>query len=135
MNIFGDTLDAPDRVFNLCAELRSRRKRRIAQPIMAYHPFFGGVSNCPRFQLSHRPKRVLDSRVHFLEEILRKFHPADVERKIKIAIAQEISLETLPERRRSHCSEIRWLTNIKRHKCVNSNVSLQIRQPSRLTSM
>src|SRR5262245_2009876 len=105
MNIFGETFDAPDRVFDLCAELRSRRKRRIAQPVMAYHPFFGGVSNCPRFQLSHRPKRLLDLRLHFLEEIVRKFYPADVERNIEIAVVQEISLETLPERRRSHdCS-------------------------------
>ena len=105
MNIFGETFDAPDGVFNFCAELWSRRKRRIAEPVMAYHPFFGGVSNCPRFQLSHRPKRLLDFGVHFLEEILRKFHPADVERKIEIAVVQKVLLETLPERRRSHdCS-------------------------------
>ena len=40
--------------------------------------------------------------LHFPEEILRKSHPADVERKIEIAVVQKISLETLPERRRSH---------------------------------
>ena len=102
---------------------------------MTHHAVFGGIGDCARFQLPHRRERLLDFRLHFLEKILRKFHPADVERKIKIAVAQEISLKTLPQRRRSHCSEIRWLTNIKRHKCVNSNVSLQIRQPSRLTSM
>src|SRR5207244_3584343 len=99
MNIFGEAFDAPDGVFNFCAELRGRRKRRIAEPVMAYHPFFGGISDCPRFQLSHRRKRLLDFRVHFLEEILRKFHPADVERKIEIAVVQQLLLERMTGRR------------------------------------
>ncbi len=40
--------------------------------------------------------------IHFFEEILRKFHPADIERKTKITVIQKISLEPLPLRGRSH---------------------------------
>ncbi len=59
---------------------------------MTNHPFFSGIGDRSRFQFSHRGKRLADLRLHFLEEILRKFQPADVERKIKIAVVQKISL-------------------------------------------
>ena len=64
---------------------------------MTDHPFFRWISNRSRFQFSHRCKRLTDLRLHFLEEIRRKFQPTDVERKIKIAVVQKISLEALPE--------------------------------------
>ena len=98
MNIFGEFFDALDVLFNFRANFRSRRKRRIAEPVMTHHPVFGGISDRSRFQFSHRRERLLDFRLHFLEKILRKFQPADVERKIKIAVVQKISLEALPKR-------------------------------------
>ena len=98
MDIFGESFDAVDGALNFCAKFWSRRKRRIAEPVMTHHAVFGGISDCPRFQLSHCRKRLLDLRLHSLEEILWKFHPADIERKTKIAVVQKISLEALPER-------------------------------------
>src|SRR6476620_5056290 len=98
MNVFGESFDAFYGVFNFFPNLRSRRKPGIAEPIMANHSLFGGISDCARFQFPHRGKRLVDLRLHFLEKTLRKFHPADVEGEIEIAVVQEISLETLPER-------------------------------------
>ena len=98
MNIFGEFFYAVNRAFNFFPNFRSWRERRMAKPVMTNHSVFSGISDCPRFQLSHCCKRLLDLRLRSLEKILRKFHPADVERKIQIAIVQEISLETLPER-------------------------------------
>src|SRR6266446_9507124 len=118
MNIFGEFFEAVDGVFNFFPNLRSRRKPGIAEPIMANHSLFGGISDCPRFQLPHRGKRLVDLRLRSLEKILRKFHPADVEREIEIAIVQKISLETLPERRRSHdaANRSQWRRSMMRQE-------------------
>jgi len=40
---------------------------------------------------------VLDSRAHFLEQIIRKFHPADVDGKTELTVLREISLKSLPQ--------------------------------------
>ena len=64
---------------------------------MTDHSLFCRISDCPRLQFLHRRKRLLDPRLHLLEQILRKFHAADVEGKTELAIFQEISLESLPE--------------------------------------
>jgi hypothetical protein len=56
-----------------------------------------GISDCSSLQFPHRCKRMLDLRTHFLEQIVRKFHPADVERETELTIFQEISLKSLPE--------------------------------------
>jgi hypothetical protein len=64
---------------------------------MTNHSVLCGISDCPRFQFPHRRKRMLDLRPHFLEQIVRKFHPADVERKAELTMFQEISLKSLPE--------------------------------------
>ena len=37
---------------------------------------------------------LLDPRLHLLEEIIRKTHPADIDRKTEIVVAQKIFLET-----------------------------------------
>ena len=39
----------------------------------------------------------IDIGLHFFEEVVREFHPADVERKTKVAVIQEVLLKTLPE--------------------------------------
>ena len=64
---------------------------------MTNHSVFCRISDCSRLQFPHRRKRMLDLRLHFLEQIIRKFHPADVERKTELTIFQEISLKSLPE--------------------------------------
>jgi hypothetical protein len=37
------------------------------------------------------PRRLFDSRLHLLSEISRKFHTANVDRKIEIGVAQKYS--------------------------------------------
>jgi hypothetical protein len=64
---------------------------------MPNHSLLGGISNCPNLQRSHRRKRFIDLRLHFLEEIIRELHPTDVERETKIAVVQKMLLKTLPE--------------------------------------
>ena len=98
VNIFGEFFNAVHGLFNFLSNFCGWRTRRIAEPVMTNHPFFSGIGDRSRFQFSHGRKRLTDLRLHFLEEIGRKFQPADVERKIKIAIVQEILLEALPER-------------------------------------
>ena len=39
----------------------------------------------------------IDIGLHFFEEIVREFHPTDVEGKTKVAVMQEVPLKTLPE--------------------------------------
>ena len=90
MNIFGESFDALDRVFNFFPNVSSWRKRGIPKPVMANHPFFCWVCDRSRFQFQHRPKRLVDLRLHFLEKIVREFHPADIERKTKITVIQKI---------------------------------------------
>jgi hypothetical protein len=57
---------------------------------------------------------MLDFGPHFLDQIVREFHPADVERKTKLTIFQEISLKSLPEGRGSHQnSEMKFDCGVK----------------------
>ncbi len=94
MNIFGECFDAPDRVLDFRPDFRCRRKRRIPQPVMTDHSVLYGINDCSRLQFSHRRKRM---RPHFPEQVVRKFHSADVEREAEFTIFQEISLKSLPE--------------------------------------
>ena len=64
---------------------------------MADHAFFIWICDYTRFQPSHGRECFFDSWLHFLEKIVRKFHPADVDGKIEIVIANKIVLEPLPE--------------------------------------
>jgi hypothetical protein len=64
---------------------------------MANHAFLIGIGDRSRFELFHRRKCLFDPRLHFLEEIVRKSHPADIDGKIEIAVVQKILLKTLPE--------------------------------------
>ncbi len=73
--------------FDLGAQLRIWRERRLAQPVMADHSFFIGIRDSARFQVAHRGKRLVDPRSHLVEEIVRKFHPADVDRETEIVVA------------------------------------------------
>src|SRR5207249_6318086 len=98
VNIRRKPFDMLDRFFDLCANFRVWRERRLAQPVMTDHAFLSRIGDCSALQLSHGRKRFLNLRLHFLEEIVRKIHPADVERKIEIAAVQKILLEALPER-------------------------------------
>src|SRR5204863_9097303 len=98
VTIGGECLDAVDGLFTVRATFGSWRKRRTPEPVMTDHPFFRSISDRSRSQFPHGRKRLTDRRLHFLEEIRRRFGPADVERKIKIAVVQKISLEALPER-------------------------------------
>src|ERR1041385_7706551 len=104
MNVFGEFFYSVYGTFNFFPNFRSRRESGIAEPIVTDHSLFGGIGDCTGFQLSHRGKCLPDLRVRFLKKILWKFHPADVERKIEVAVVQKVSLETLPERRTGHDS-------------------------------
>jgi hypothetical protein len=97
MNIFGECFNLPNGVFDFRPDLRGRRKRRIPQPVVT-DPFYSPWDwQLLRLQFSHGGKRMLDLWPHFLEQIVRKFHPADVERKTEFTIFQEISLKPLPQ--------------------------------------
>jgi hypothetical protein len=64
---------------------------------MSNHSLLAGVSDCPGLQRSHSLKCFIDIGLHFFEEVVREFHPTDVERKTKVAVIQEVLLKTLPE--------------------------------------
>ncbi len=64
---------------------------------MANHAFLIGIGDRSRFELFHRSERLFDPRLHLLEEIIRKSHPADIDGNIEIAVVQKILLKTLPE--------------------------------------
>src|SRR5207248_6605130 len=89
-------------LFDLRAKLRVWRQGGIAEPIVADHSLLIGIGDRARFELTHGPEGFLDSRLHLLKEVSRKFHTANVDRKIEIGVAQKIFLKTLPERRGSH---------------------------------
>ena len=95
--------DAFVRLFDICAKFRARRQRGITEPIMTDHSPFVGIGDCSRLQLPHRCERFVDLRLHFLEEIVRKFHPADVDGETEFAVVQKILLKTLPARGGRHC--------------------------------
>ena len=97
VNIRREFADAFIRFFDICAKFRSRREGPIAEPVVADHPLLTGIGDRARFELPHRCEGFLDSRVHLLKEISRKFHTANVDRKIEIDVAQKIFLKTLPE--------------------------------------
>ena len=64
---------------------------------MTDHSILRGIGDCSRLQFPHRSKRMLDLRSHLFEQIVRKFHPADVERETELTMLQEISLKSLPK--------------------------------------
>ncbi len=97
VNIGSECLDMFARLFDLSANFWSGRQRGVPEPIMSNHSLLGGISDCSGLQRSHRCKRFIDLRLHFFEEIIREFHPADVERETKIAVVQKMLLKTLPE--------------------------------------
>ena len=69
---------------------------------MPYHALLIGSSDCSRLQLLHRRECLFDPRLHSLEKVVWKFHSADVDGKIEMAVVQKILLKTLPERRGRH---------------------------------
>src|SRR5579885_1127039 len=102
MNVRGEAFGLLWWPSNLRADFGSGRQRRVAQPLMADHAVFSRVGDCSRLQLAHRAKRLLDLRPHFVEEIVRELHAADIEAEGRLLVAQKIFLEPLPERRGSH---------------------------------
>ena len=102
MNIRRKAFDAFVRLFDIGAQLLVRCQCRIAQPIMTDHSLFIRIGDRSRLELPHRGKRLVDLGLHFLEKIVRKLHPANVDGKIELVVAEKISLETLPERGGSH---------------------------------
>ena len=64
---------------------------------MSNHSVFARIGDFPGLQRLHRGRRFVDLRPHFLEEIIREFHPTDVERKTKVTVIQEVLLKALPE--------------------------------------
>src|SRR2546423_9555448 len=84
---------------------------------MPDHAFLVRICDSSLFQIAHCGERLVHLRPHRIEKIVRKFHPADVDRKSEISVAQKVLLESLPERRRSHKSVMsdRWrVTSIYR---------------------
>jgi hypothetical protein len=68
---------------------------------MTDHALLSGIGDCSALQVSHGRKRFLNLRPHFLEEIVRKIHPADVERKIEISVIQKILLKNVARAKRT----------------------------------
>ena len=97
VNIGGEFLDARVGFDNVGAQLVVRRKRRVAQPVMPDLAFLIRVGDPAGFEVAHRGEGLLDLRLHFFEEAVGKTHPADIERKAEIVVAQKIFLEPLPE--------------------------------------
>src|SRR5882724_4441711 len=114
VNIRREFPDAFIRFFDICAKFRSRRQCRVAKPVVADHPLLIGIGDRARFELAHGCEGFLDSRLHLLKEISRKFHTANVDRKIEIGVAQKIFLKTLPERRGSHVATKLEFDRLKR---------------------
>jgi hypothetical protein len=56
-----------------------RRKPRTPEPVMSDHSMFIGIDDGAGFQLLHGRKRLLDARLHRVEEIIRKPHSADID--------------------------------------------------------
>jgi hypothetical protein len=86
VNIRCECLDLLDRLFDLGANFRSGRQGGIPEPIMSNHSILRGICNRPGLQRSHGCKRLVDLRLHFFEEIIREFHPADIEGETKVAV-------------------------------------------------
>ena len=97
VNVGRELLNARVSLVDVRAELRRRREAGIAEPIMPDHSLLVRVCDRARFQFAHVGEGLLDPRPHLLEEIVRETHPADVDRKIQVAIAQEIFLESRPK--------------------------------------
>jgi hypothetical protein len=89
--------DARISFFDVRAQFRIWSKSRIAQPVMADHALLIGIGDGARFQFFHGGKRLVDLGPHSVEKIIRKFHPADVDGKIGLVVAEKILLEALPE--------------------------------------
>src|SRR6266496_3673364 len=79
MNLSSERFDRRQRVNNLIANLQSRRKPRIAEPIMSDHSPFIGIGDGTLLQFRHRDKSRLQTRPHPLKIIIREIHPAQVQ--------------------------------------------------------
>ncbi len=89
------------------AEFRRRRQSRIAQPVMADHAVLVGIGDCARFEFAHGRKSLLHARLHFVEKSFVETHPADVDREVRIIVAQKIFLKARPERRGRHGADLK----------------------------
>src|SRR5450755_274247 len=69
---------------------------------MSDHSLLVRVRDRARFEFAHGGERFFDACLHFSEEIIRKSHPAYVDREVEIVVTQEIFLKPRPERRGSH---------------------------------
>jgi hypothetical protein len=94
MHLSRELFDARVGIVDVGPEFWRRREFRIAQPIMTDHPVLVRVRNRAGFEFRHRGEGPLDQRLHPVEEIIGKPHPADVDGKIEIVVAQEIFLKT-----------------------------------------
>src|SRR6266446_1192129 len=101
-------------LFDLRTKLCLWRQGRIAEPVVADHSRLIRIGDRARLELAHGREGFLDSRLHLLKEISRKFHTANVDRKIEIGVAQKIFLKTLPERRGSHVATKLEFDRLKR---------------------
>ena len=97
VNIGRKLFNASICLFDLRAKLCVWRQGRIAEPVVADHSLLIRIGDRARLELAHGREGFLDSRLHLLKEISRKFHTANVDRKIEIGVAQKIFLKTLPE--------------------------------------
>ena len=81
---------------------------------MAHHAILVGVGNGTRFQFAHRAKRRLHLGLHLFEKPIGETHPADVDGKAEIVVAQEIILKSLPERLGRHGMGVNsyWLIGV-----------------------
>jgi hypothetical protein len=61
-----------------------------------------GASRSRSRSAPHVGERLLDARSHPFEKVVRKTHPADVDREIQIIVTEQILLKARPERRGSH---------------------------------
>src|SRR5437588_11229032 len=102
MDISREFFDLRVRLFDLGAQLSIGRERRFAQPIMADHSFLVRIRDSACLQVAHGRECLVDLRLHLAEEIVRKSHPADVDRKSELVVTQKVLLKPLPKRRRSH---------------------------------
>src|SRR3984893_10113813 len=100
----GKSLDSVVGLYDIASQLLIRHECGMAQPVMADHALFVRVRDRARFQFAHCGEGFVDLRPHFFKKTIREFHPADVDRKLRLLVTQKILLEALPERRGCHQS-------------------------------
>jgi hypothetical protein len=109
--------DSSDRVLDFGADFGVRRQFRIAQPIMANHPVFVGVGDGAFFEGVHGDKRLVHPAGHFLEVIIRKIDPAQINRQADLRKGGVVALESLPGlvlrcvHEAENNGEVKWLNS------------------------